>query len=108
VAFATAWLPAGAARSAGAVVGWGANSDGQTDGPATPAVSIAAGDYHSCAIQAANGIVVCWGNDNEGQATPPVAVNGTAGTAGAIEAGVYHSCAIQWYTGNAICWGDDS
>ena len=56
VAFATAWLAASAARSAGPVVGWGSNDYGQT--------------------------------------TPPVSVNGTAGTATAIAAGTNHTLAI--------------
>ncbi len=63
---------------------------------------------HSCAIQAGTGKVVCWGNDADGQATPPASVNGTAGTATAISAGSYHSCAIQAGTGNVVCWGDNA
>ena len=60
VAFATAWLAAGGARSAGPVVGWG--------------------------------------NDSDGQATPPPSVNGTAGSGTAIAAGFCYSWATQAYT----------
>jgi len=111
VALATAWLAAGAARSAGPVVGWGDNSFDQNLGTAT---AIAAGSYHSCAIQAGTGRVVCWGsnydvsNIYQGQATPPAAVDGKLGTASAITAGGYHSCAIQAGTGHVVCWGNNS
>ncbi len=36
------------------------------------ATAIAAGGlYHSCAIQAGTGNVVCWGDNSYGEATPP-------------------------------------
>jgi hypothetical protein len=55
VAFATAWLAAGAARSAGPVVGWGYNFDGQATPPpsvAGTATAIAAGGGRTLAIAA--------------------------------------------------------
>jgi len=51
------------------------------------------------------GPVVGWGYDNNGQATPPAAVNGTAGMARAIAAGIDTSCAIQAPSGAVVCWG---
>jgi CSLREA domain-containing protein len=51
------------------------------------------------------GSVVGWGLDNDGQATPPNAVNGVSGTATHIAAGGRDSCAIQAGTGNVVCWG---
>ena len=108
------------------VVCWGSNStwyDGSYTGQATPPASvdgtsgtasaIAAGETHSCAIQAGTGNVVCWGSNVSwtygpaytGQATPPASVDGTSGTASAISAVANHSCAIQAGTGNVICWG---
>jgi mannose/fructose/N-acetylgalactosamine-specific phosphotransferase system component IIC len=77
------------------------------NGVSGTATAIAAGDYHSCAIQAGTGNVVCWGYDGVGRATPPDAVNGVWGTATDIAAGSQHSCAIQAGTGNVICWGWD-
>ena len=74
------------ASGAGPVVGWGADRPLGTDA----ASAIAAGWYHSCAIRAGSGAVVCWGDDYLGQATPPASVNGTAGTASAIEIGRAH------------------
>ena len=101
VAIAAAWLTAGPARSDGPVVAWGDDTYGQAtppdlvDGDAGTASAIAAGDYHSCAIQAGIGKVVCWGDNTYGQATPPAEVDGTAGAAIAIAAGASSSCAIQ-------------
>jgi hypothetical protein len=64
------------------------------DGTSGTATAIAAGYYHSCAIQAGSDAVVCWGSNFSGQATPPPSVDGTAGTASAISAGTYHTLAI--------------
>jgi hypothetical protein len=41
------------------------------------------------------GIVVCWGSDNNGQASPTASVDGTSGTASAVAAGGFHSLAIK-------------
>jgi hypothetical protein len=71
------------------------------------ATDIAAGDWHSCAIQAGTGRVVCWGSNSSGKATPPNAVNGVFGTATDISAGRDHSCAIHAGTGIVVCWGSD-
>ena len=74
---------ADAAVSNGPVVGWGRGSSVPEMPPDTvtgvsgTATGIAAGDDHSCAIQAGTGNVICWGQDwYSGQATPPDDVNG--------------------------------
>jgi hypothetical protein len=109
---ATTWLAAAAARSAGPVVGWVDDWGRQLRIPAAVGVrgatAIATGEYASCAIQAGSGVVVCWGDDTFGQATPSASVDGTAGTAAAITAGGYYACAIQAGTGAVVCWGDPS
>ena len=100
----------------GSVVGWGVDDDGEAtppdavNGVSGTATDIAAGgeqsaegSEHSCAIQADTGIVICWGNDIDGQATPPDAVNGVSGTATDITADGIHSCAIQAGTSKAVC-----
>ncbi len=46
VAFATAWLAAGAARSAGPVVGWGDNFSGQTTTPVSLDGTLGIGRSH--------------------------------------------------------------
>ena len=71
--------------------------------------AIAAGNYHSCAIQ--NGAAKCWGYDGNDQLgdgirrnrNTPVQVHGLNTDVTAIAAGFSHSCAIQ--NGAAKCWG---
>jgi hypothetical protein len=87
------------------------------NGSVFPASSIAAGGYvvgidgsvsyyaSSCAIHAVTGAVVCWGNNDFGQTTPPASVDGTDGTASAIAMGGTHGCAIQAGSGAVVCWG---
>jgi hypothetical protein len=65
------------------------------DGSAGSATAIAGGSFHSCATQAGTGAVVCWGNDDRGQATPPASVDGTLGRAAALAAGREHALAIR-------------
>jgi len=75
-----------------------------------PAVAIAAGNDHSCALSVAGG-VWCWGYNGDGQlgdgslATRPrpVEVAGLGGGVAAIAAGWFHSCAL--IGGGARCWG---
>ncbi len=114
-----------ALTSAGGVKCWGYNSYGQLgDGTHTDRVApvdvvglnsgaraIAAGDYHSCAI-AANGRVVCWGENSAGQLgngtminqNTPVDVIDLGGHVLALTAGGQHSCALT-DTGAVKCWG---
>ncbi len=91
----------GAAGAGGPVVGWGLGEPP----PVAVVSAIAAGFNHSCAIQAGTGQVVCWDSNEEGEANPPLAVDGTTGTASAIAAGGAYSCAIQAGTGQVVCWG---
>jgi len=72
------------------------------------AIDIAAGGYHSCAVQESDGITVCWGNNDRGQANPPASVDDPdVGTATDVATGDDHSCAIQAGTGIVFCWGED-
>lgn len=75
-------LAPSAARGAGPVVGWGLGNT-----PSIRATAIAVSDQ--------DGAVVCWGQDSDGQATPPPSVDGTFGSATAIAAGGHHSLAIE-------------
>ena len=78
-------LAAHPALASGPVEGW----------PSTYATEIAVGSSAGCAIQAGTGVVVCWGDDSWGEATPPASVNGTAETAKAIAAARSHSVTRQ-------------
>jgi hypothetical protein len=62
-------------------------------GPA--AASAIAAASASCAIQARTGAVVCWGLNDDGQASPPPSDDGTTRTASAIAAGANFTLAIS-------------
>ena len=111
------------------VMCWGWNNHGQvalptssSEAPTTvefggsplQADALALGAYHTCAIQAVTGQVVCWGYNQYGQLgggtenaddfAPMLA--GLSGAV-AIAAGSYHTCAVQ-NTGALWCWGAGS
>ncbi len=88
------------------------NNDGQGDacGP-----KLAAGENHSCALNAA-GAVECWGRNDKGQLGDgtttnrfnPVPVSGLSNAVlVAITAGKEHSCALT-QAGAVLCWGSNS
>ena len=98
------------------MVAWGAGTSsgaaphfGQANVPAglTNVVAVAAGFYHSLALQA-DGTVVAWGAGttntgslpNYGQAVVPVGLTNAA----AIACGLYHSLALQ-ADGTVVIWG---
>src|SRR5439155_1174547 len=89
-------VPAGAAapaiRSAGMSI--------VTSSAQAVAGSIEAGASHACAV-AMNGTVTCWGNDADGQATPP------GGSFVALSAGTNHAGAIR-PNSTIACWGDNT
>jgi alpha-tubulin suppressor-like RCC1 family protein len=75
-----------------------------------PALGIAAGGYHSCALMS-DGTVMCWGDNRYKQSTTGAyasthtaqPVTGVTG-ATAVTAGAYHTCALVG-GGGAVCWG---
>jgi alpha-tubulin suppressor-like RCC1 family protein len=77
----------------------------------TPAVALAAGLYHTCALLAA-GTVKCWGGNASGQLgdgsltdrPTPVAVSGLEAGTVALVAGLRHTCALT-DSGAVRCWG---
>ena len=48
-----------------------------------------AGESHGCAIRREDQGLVCWGDDSQGQASPP------EGRFASVAAGTYHSCAVR-------------
>ena len=114
-----------ALTSGGAVMCWGANSDGQLgDGTRTDSsvpvqvatltsgvTAIASGQYHVCAITTASG-AICWGDNGEGELgnggavyTGVADVTGLSSGVGEITSGSYYTCALT--TGAAqMCWGE--
>ena len=63
--------------SSGPVIGWGYDADGEIDVPAglVNPVAVAAGGFHSLALQA-DGAVVAWGQGSRGQTTVPAGLSG--------------------------------
>ena len=110
--------------ASGLVVAWGDNTYGQTTLPNQlvtgnwggwwwnpiwiantswmPVQAIAAGNNHSLALLT-NGVVVAWGDNSSGQATPPSNLSNVV----AIAAGYLHSAALC-SNGTVVVWGDDS
>jgi len=86
------------------VVAWGSNEFDQTNAPSglTNGVVIAAGYYHSLALQS-DGKVVAWGYNGEGEATVPAGLSNVV----ALAAGGEHSLAVQ-SNGAVVAWGDNS
>lgn len=76
-----------------------------------PALTVAAGGGHSCAITKAGG-VRCWGLNDEGQLgdgtkenrSVPVDVPGLGSGVTAIAAGAFHTCVVT-AAGGVKCWG---
>lgn len=120
----------------GAVECWGGNTYGQLGNSSTtnsstpvtvaglagPAMGIAAGEQHTCALLQ-NGTVQCWGFNFEGQLGTGVATTGSpfgitspgsagqvAGLSGVtqISAGAAHTCALVGANGPVMCWGYNS
>ena len=62
-------------------------------------ITVSSGGMHSCALHKTAGSILCWGDNEHGQASPP-----TTGTYTAIASGETHTCAIR-SDGEVICWG---
>ncbi|MEZ5100817.1 MAG: hypothetical protein R3C15_13660 [Thermoleophilia bacterium] len=133
VAVAVGDTHACAIASDGALLCWGRDAsgevgdgaDGNADEPspvviALPgnrrAVAATAGYLHTCALLD-DGLVACWGNDDDGQVGDGAPVTGQVSptpialpagrTAVALAAGTYHTCAVT-DDGALACWGNDA
>lgn len=60
---------------------------------------VSTGQLHACALGAMDGKPVCWGNNSDGQATPP-----TNETFVTLVSGDYHTCGLR-ADHTALCWG---
>lgn len=126
-ALATGWRHSCAVTTAGRVVCWGNNHDGQLGdgtradrnkpedviGLMTGATGLATGERHTCALTV-NGGVKCWGNNHDGElgdgtrvdrVTPQDVAGLTSGVT-AITAGWRHTCALTT-AGGVKCWGNN-
>lgn len=60
---------------------------------------VSSGYGHTCALKE-EGSIVCWGNNESGQAIPP------AGTFTQVSSGYDHTCALK-IDGSLACWGNN-
>ena len=60
---------------------------------------VSTGQLHACALSAEEGKPVCWGNNSDGQATPP---NNESFVS--LVSGDYHTCGLR-ADHSALCWG---
>jgi alpha-tubulin suppressor-like RCC1 family protein len=76
--------------------------------------SIDAGGYHTCGVRESDRRVLCWGDNEFGQANPGVsmifdslgAVNPPVEDAFAsVSAGQSHTCGVRESDGSVVCWG---
>ena len=64
-----------------------------------PFTSVTGGNGHTCAVDI-GGSVVCWGDNNDGEAEAP------AGSFISVSAGRRHTCGVD-AGGLVVCWGDN-
>ena len=67
--------------------------------PRSIGIAVSDGGRHSCALHKVTGSILCWGANEDGQATPP-----TTGRYIFITSGESHSCALR-SDGVIVCWG---
>ena len=63
-------------------------------------VEVSSGNGHTCGL-GTNGVVECWGDNDDGQANAP------SGIFTAVSAGGFHSCAIRQDDRTVECWGNN-
>ncbi|THU51679.1 hypothetical protein C4D60_Mb06t33590 [Musa balbisiana] len=91
-----------AVNASGSVNCWGPRNRTIQDAFASTKMStIVAGDSHVCGIDV-DGSLICGGNNDTGQATPPL---GSSFEFGSLALGSNHTCAIRRANGTVVCWG---
>ena len=93
----------GIRASSGSVVctGWGPtfNSHGQATPPTATLSGLSAGQRHTCGLTP-QGVARCWGDDSQGQSTPP-----QEGPFKTIASGPLQSCGLSSDGQFIACWG---
>ena len=62
-------------------------------------MALSAGLFHTCGLRL-DGSAECWGDNGDGQVSPP------SGSFESLSTGGYHTCGLR-SDGSAECWGDD-
>ena len=62
-------------------------------------ITVSSGGAHYCALHSTTGSILCWGSNEQGQASPP-----RTGRYTTIVSGESHSCALR-SDGAVVCWG---
>jgi hypothetical protein len=103
-----------AIRTDGTLACWGSNTypecdpmggycheeyTGQAKPPSGQAKQVAAGAYHTCALQP-SGFAECWGKEGDW-------ATDRSGPFSQIAVGLWHNCVIRESDGAAECWGDN-
>ena len=70
-----------------------------TQPPPDIGIIVSDGGKHSCALHKTAGSILCWGDNEHGQALPPA-----TGSYTDITSGETHSCALR-SDGAVVCWG---
>ena len=70
--------------------------------PKVSATAISCGLRHTCVLLSADQRVVCWGDDEHGQASPPPLLAALQVSSGAV-----HTCALAINT-SLVCWGSNA
>ena len=92
-----------ALREGGEVSCWGPSASPAIPVPTSIPLlsSVSAGASHTCGIRDDDRSIVCWGENDEGQANPP------SGAYALVAAGAGHTCALD-LEGIPFCWGSTS
>lgn len=91
-------VPSRTVIDSGTVTCWGT---GISPPPRDEMRTISGGARHACGVRTIDAAVVCWGDDRDGQASPPSIMRPRS-----LAAGTNHTCAVT-ETGVVVCWGSD-
>jgi alpha-tubulin suppressor-like RCC1 family protein len=71
----------------------------------TGQVTIAGKYFHACSIKKTDGTLICWGNNDYGQSSPPAIIRSEPQLA--VATGRDHTCVISFFQNRVRCFGSD-